>query len=146
MAAVYQFASVRCRGYSNLVIFILIYSHFHIWIASIKLWFKFEYEFFLPTIAKMADKWSPPTSLPLWTPYPILLIYYPIASKFHIWNTFIKLSPKFYYWLCQLTKMASQNGPNLSVCVCGHLNLFIYHVNSQVPNFILISFIIHSPN
>ena len=45
MAAAYQFASVHCCGHSNLFIFILISSNFHIWIASITLWFKFEYEF-----------------------------------------------------------------------------------------------------
>ena len=37
--------SVRCRGYSNVVIFYPISSKFHIWIASIKLSFKFEYGF-----------------------------------------------------------------------------------------------------
>ena len=40
--------------------------------------------------------------------HPTLVIYYLIASKFHIWITFIKLSPKFEYGLCQLTKMASK--------------------------------------
>ena len=47
MAAAYQFASVRCCGHSNLVIFLRISSNFHIWIASITLWFKIEYEFCL---------------------------------------------------------------------------------------------------
>ena len=37
--------SVRCGGHSNLVIFNQISSKFHIWIASIKLSFKFEYRF-----------------------------------------------------------------------------------------------------
>ena len=37
--------SIRCRGHSNLVIFIGVFSKFHIWIASIKLSFKFEYIF-----------------------------------------------------------------------------------------------------
>ena len=45
MAADYLFDSVYCSGHSNLVIFILISSNFHIWIASITLWFKFEHEF-----------------------------------------------------------------------------------------------------
>ena len=47
MASAYQFASVRCCGHSNLVIFLQISSNFHIWIASTTLWFKFEYEFCL---------------------------------------------------------------------------------------------------
>ena len=45
MAASYQLASVRCCGHSNLVIFFLISSNFHIWIASMTPWFKFEYDF-----------------------------------------------------------------------------------------------------
>ena len=45
MAAAYQFAPVRCCGHSNLVIFNRTSSKFHIWFASIKPWFKFEYEF-----------------------------------------------------------------------------------------------------
>ena len=45
MASAYQFASVHCCGHCNLEIFILISSNLHIWIASIKLWFKFEFEF-----------------------------------------------------------------------------------------------------
>ena len=47
MAAVYQLVSARRCGHSNLVIFIHSYSNFHIWIACIKLWFKFEYVFCL---------------------------------------------------------------------------------------------------
>ena len=67
MAAAYQFASLRCCGHSYLVIFLRNSSNFHICIASITLWFKFEYEFVRPTIAKMGDKWLPPTSSHSWT-------------------------------------------------------------------------------
>ena len=45
MAAACQFASIRCCGHSNLVIFNWISSKFHIWFASFKPCFKFEYEF-----------------------------------------------------------------------------------------------------
>ena len=38
--------SVRCCGHSNLVIYNRIPSKFHIWIASIKLWFKVRYGIF----------------------------------------------------------------------------------------------------
>ena len=38
----------------------------------------------------------------------ILVIYYPIASKFHIWITFIKLSPKLEYGLCPISQMAAK--------------------------------------
>ena len=44
MATAYQFASIRCCGHSNLVIFNWISFKFHIWFTSIKPWFKFEYE------------------------------------------------------------------------------------------------------
>ena len=47
MAAAYQFASLRCCGHSYLVIFLRKSSNFRLWIASITLWFKFEYEFCL---------------------------------------------------------------------------------------------------
>ena len=56
MASPYQFASIRCCGLSNLVIFNQISSNFHTWFAFIKLWFKFEYKFCRPTITKMANK------------------------------------------------------------------------------------------
>ena len=58
MAAAYQFTAIFCCGHSNSVIFNQISSKFHICIASIKPWFKFEYElfFFRHTITKMADK------------------------------------------------------------------------------------------
>ena len=39
MATTYQFASLRCCGHSNFVIFLQISSNIHIWIASITLWF-----------------------------------------------------------------------------------------------------------
>ena len=88
--ATYQFASVRCCGHSNLVIFILISSNFHIWVASIKLWFKFEYEF-CPTKDNQDGRQNA-RHLPVCTRgHPALVIYYPIASNFHIWITFIKL-------------------------------------------------------
>ena len=47
MATTYQFASIRCSGHSNLVIFNQFSSKFHIWFVSIKLCFKFQYGFCL---------------------------------------------------------------------------------------------------
>ena len=103
MAAVYQFASIICCGHFNLVIFLRISSNIHIRIASITLWFKFKYEFCL-TIDSLDGH-----RLPVCThEHPTLVNYYPIAYKFQIWITFIKLSPKFKYGICQLTKMASK--------------------------------------
>ena len=37
-----------------------------------------------------------------------LVIYCLIAAKFHIYATFIKLSPKFEYGFCPITKMAAK--------------------------------------
>ena len=88
--ATYQFASFSCCGHSNLVIFIPISSNFHIWVAYIKLWFKFKYDF-CPT-KDNHDGGQNARHLPVCTHgHPILVIYYPSASKFHIWITFIKL-------------------------------------------------------
>ena len=65
MAAAYQFPSC---GPSNLVIFIPISFKFHIWIASIKLWFKFEYWFCMTNNNQDGQhKWLLPISLLFWT-------------------------------------------------------------------------------
>ena len=53
------------RGLSNSVIFNLISSKFHIWIASINLSFKFEYEFVQHSITKMADNMATTYQYPL---------------------------------------------------------------------------------
>ena len=68
--------------------FYRISSKFHIWIASIKLLFKFEYRFSL-TNDNQNGRLSVCTC-----GQSTLYIYYPIASKFHIWITFIKLTLK----------------------------------------------------
>ena len=62
--------SVCTCGRSTLVIFYLISSKFYIWIASIKLWFKFEYGL-CPTNNNQdgQQKWPLPISLLLWTVY-----------------------------------------------------------------------------
>ena len=92
MAAAYQFASICCCGHSNLAIFIQISSNFHIWIATIKLWFKLKYEF-CPTNDSQDGRQNG-CRLPICTGvHPTLVIYYLILSKFHIRITFIKLSP-----------------------------------------------------
>ena len=97
MAATYQFASLRCCGYSNLVIFLGIYSNIQIWIASIILWFKIKYEFCLTNDSLDGFR------LPVRTrEHPTLVIYSLIASKFYLSNS------QFEYVLRQLTKMASK--------------------------------------
>ena len=87
MAAAYQFASIRCCGHSNLVIFNRIPPKFHIWFASINPCFKFEYaEYVQQTITKMADKMASPISLhpSRCCGHPNLVIFNRISSKFHI--------------------------------------------------------------
>ena len=69
MAAAYQFTSVQCCGHSNLVIISLIF--FPIFIYELLLsnsGSSLNMSFVRPTMAKMADKWPPPTSLHSWTP------------------------------------------------------------------------------
>ena len=118
MSAAYQFC---CCCHSNLVIFDQIDFNLHICIACIKRWFKFEYGFCPTTITKMADKNGRCLSicfcgqylnyfLPdcfqisymdyFYQTFTHLIIYYLIASKFHIWITFFKLSPKLEHWFC----------------------------------------------
>ena len=77
--------------WSLLVIFYLISSKFHLWIASIKLLFKFEYK--LSPINDNQDGRQHGRHLSIcFCGQSTLIIYYPIASKFHILITFIKLS------------------------------------------------------
>ena len=58
-----------------------------------------------------------------------LVIDHPISSKLHIWITFIKFFPKIDcgYCLKNDNQDGCTNGHRLSVCMCGHSNLVIYH-------------------
>ena len=93
--------SVGCRGHSNLVIFYRISSKFHVWIASIKLLFNFEYKFSLTKDNQDGRQNGRSLSI-CFCGQSTLIVYYPITSKFHIWITFIKLS------VCPITKMAAK--------------------------------------
>ena len=74
--------------------------------ASINLSFEFKYRFCRTNNnQKMADKMA--TAFPF-ALVDTLVIYYLIASKFHIWITFIKLSHKLEYGLCPITKMVAK--------------------------------------
>ena len=84
----------------TLVIFYQISSKFHVWIASIKLLFKFEYKF--SQTNDNQDDWQNGRRLSnCFCGQSTLIIYYLITSKFYTWITFIKLS------VCQITKMAA---------------------------------------
>ena len=87
------------------LIFLSEFFQFHIWIASIKLSLKFEYEF-CPTKVNQDGHRNGRHLLVCTYTHSTLVIYYPIA-KFHIYITFINFSPKFEYGLCPLTKMAT---------------------------------------
>ena len=82
------------------------FSKFHIWIASIKLSLKIEYEF-CPTKVNQDGQRNGRHLLVCTYRHSTLVIYYPIAAKFHIYITFINLWPKFEYGLCPITKMAA---------------------------------------
>ena len=94
-------------------------SKFHIWIASIKLSFKFEYRFFL-----MNDKQDGRQNgcrLSVCTcGHSTLVTYYRIASKFHIWTTFNKLLFMSEYGFCPINdnQDCRQNGYQLFIA--GH--------------------------
>ena len=92
------------------------FSKFHVWIASIKISLKFEYEF-CPTKVIQDGQQNGRHLLvcTLIDTLPSTLIYYPIAAKFHIYITFINLSPKFEYGLCPITKMAAKWPPPVSL-------------------------------
>ena len=82
----------------------LISSNFHIWIASIKLWFMFEYEF-CPTKSqpRWSTKWLPPTNFHSW---PYLFVNWLLPNF-----VYGLLLSNFEYGFGQLTKMASKFAP-----------------------------------
>ena len=90
------------------------FSKFHIWIASIKLSLKFEYKF-CPTKVNQDGQRNGRHLLVCIYRHSTLVIYYPIAAKFHIYITFISLSQKFKYGLCPITKMSAKWSPPVSL-------------------------------
>ena len=95
-------------------------------------------------IVKMADNWPPPNTLHSWTPYLSHLL--PDCFQISYMDYFYQTLTQVWIWALSANQDGLQNGRNLSVSTCGHFNLVIYHPISQVPNFILNSFIIHWPN
>ena len=122
---------VRCCGHSNLVISNQISSKFHIWIASTKLWFKFEYVFFQRTIIKMADKMAASFQFKSirCCGHSNLAIFNWISNKFHIWIAAIKLWFKFKYGPRQRAGGTLLFSARPSICLsvrcCGHSDLVI---------------------
>ena len=100
MAAAYQFASIRCCGHSNLVIFNQISSKFHIWFVSIKPWLNMS--FVRQTISKMADKMAATYQLASLRccGHSNLVIFLRISSNIHKWIASITLWFKFRYEFC----------------------------------------------
>ena len=100
-------ATYQCPlSWSLIVIFNLISSKFHIWFACIKPSFKFGYGFCSTNDNQDCRQNGRRLSV-CFCGHATLVIYYRIASKFHIWITFIKLSPNFKYGLCPINKMAT---------------------------------------
>ena len=108
------------------------------------------------TITKMADKMATAYQFASirCCGHSYLVIFLRISSNFHKWIASIKPWFKFEHEfcptndnLCQFNKMASKMAATYWFALVDTMvNLVIYHVISQVPNFILISFIIHLPN
>ena len=88
--------SVHCQSHFNLVIFNQIFSKFHVWIASIKLLFKFEYRLCLMNNKQNGRRLSVSAVVVTLTG----VIFNQISSKFHICIASIKLSFKFKYGFC----------------------------------------------
>ena len=101
MAATYQFASIRSCGHSNLVIFNQIFLEFHIWVASIRPWFKIEYEF-CPTNDKQDGRQNGRNLSVCIHPllWSLLVIFNRIFSQFNIRFASIKPWFKFEYEFC----------------------------------------------
>ena len=90
------------------------FSKFHIWIASIKLSLKFEYEFCTTKVNQDGQQYGRHLLVCTYR-HSTLVIYQPIATKFHIYITFINLSPKFEIGLFPITKMAAKWSPPVSL-------------------------------
>ena len=138
MAKAYHFASIRCCGHSNLVIFNQISSKFYIWIASIKPWFKFEllYEFCL-TNGNQDGRLNGCLSVCI---HPLLCSlyrshFYRISSKFHIKIASIKPWFMFEYEFCPSNdnQDGQQNVRRLSLCI--HPLLWSLLLIGFLPNF-----------
>ena len=120
--------SVHCCGHSNLVIFNPISFIFHIWFASIKFSFKFEYGFCPTTITKMADK---VVAAYQYAFYHSHLLHVPDCFRISYMDYFYQTLTLFWIWALSDNQDGRQNGRHLSVCTCGHSNLVIYRLVSS---------------
>ena len=107
-------------SWSPLVIFYRISSKFHVWIASIKILFKFKYKFNQTNDNQDGRQNGRCLSI-CFCGQSTLIIYYPITSKFYYMD--------YFYQTLALSdnQDGHQNGCHLSVYTCGHSNLVIYH-------------------
>ena len=98
-------------GVVTLSHFYRISSKFHVWIASIKLLFKLEYKL-SPTNDNQDGQQNGRRLSVCICGQSTLIIYYLIASKFHLWITFIKLYFMSEYWFRQMNDYQDfrQNG------------------------------------
>ena len=131
--------SVCCCGHSNLLVFNLISSKFHIWIASIKPSFRFEYGFCL-TNDKQDGRQNDRHLSVCTCGHSTLVIYYPIASKFHKNGLLLSnsRSRQVRIWALSKNQDGRKNGHHVLICTCGHSNLVIYHpISSEFPNYVV---------
>ena len=119
--------SVHCGGQSNLVIFYRISSKFHVWIASIKLLFKFEYKFSQTNDNQDGRQNGRRLSI-CFCGQSTLINYYLVISKFYTWITFIKLS------VCPITKMAAKMAATYQFTLVDTLTESF--ITQFLPNFV----------
>ena len=103
------------RGHYNSLIFNQIYSKFHTWIASINLWFKFEYRFCLASDNQDGQQ-NPHINISC-RGHSNSVIFNQISSKFHLMIASINLSFKFEYRFCPTSDSQDgrQNGRHISI-------------------------------
>ena len=94
--------------------FIRVFPNFIYGLVGLETLVKFEYEF-CPTKVDQDGQRNGRHLLVCTYRHSTLVIYYPIPAKFHIYITFINLSPKFEYGLCPITKMAVKWPPSVSL-------------------------------
>ena len=121
MAATYQFASIRCCGHSNLVIFNRISSKFIYGLLTSNPGSSLNMCFVRQKIIKIADKMAAAyhfASIPCYG-HCYLVIFNWISSKFNIWIASIKPWFKFKYEFCPTynNEDGRQNGSRLSLCI-----------------------------
>ena len=118
---------------------------FDIWIASIKLRFKFQYGFCLMN-NDQDGRQNGHRLCVRFRGHSNSVIFNRVSFKLNIWIASIKLVLKFQYGFCATNNYrdGQKNGRRLSVCSCGHTTVVIYYQIVSILH-IWITFIKLSP-